>query len=116
MNVRDARPSRICPALEALWRAFEAEVPPPAHEEVDEARELGEIREIVESGFGWVAERDGDASSGWRSRAAAARASGASPTSSSRPAARRTRRRRGARRAPWSTASRRTGWRWSTSR
>ncbi len=49
------------PALEELWRAFEAEVPPPAHEEVDEARELAEIREIVESGFGWVAERDGDA-------------------------------------------------------
>ena len=36
-------------------------MPPPAHEEVDDTRELAEIREIVESGFGWVAERDGAA-------------------------------------------------------
>ena len=46
------------PVLEELWRAFESEVPPPQHEEVDEATELGEIREIVESGLGWVGERD----------------------------------------------------------
>ena len=47
------------PTLEGFWRAFEAEIPPPQHEDVDEATELGEIREIVESGLGWVAERDG---------------------------------------------------------
>ena len=47
--------------LEELWRAFEAEVPPPAHEEVDHATELAEIRAIVESGLGWIAERDGAA-------------------------------------------------------
>ena len=33
--------------LEELWRAFEAEVPPPPHVDVDEAQELAEIREIV---------------------------------------------------------------------
>jgi len=49
------------PVLESFWRAFEAEIPPPQHEEVDEATELGEIREIVGSGLGWVAERDGGA-------------------------------------------------------
>ena len=52
-------PRRRPPTLEGFWRAFEAEIPPPQHEDVDEATELGEIREIVESGLGWVAERDG---------------------------------------------------------
>jgi ribosomal protein S18 acetylase RimI-like enzyme len=47
------------PALEELWRAFEAEVPPPAHETVDVATELAEIRDIVDSGLGWLAEKDG---------------------------------------------------------
>ena len=60
MKVRTATVEDL-PAVEALWRAFEAEVPAPAHEEVDDAKELAEIREIVESGFGWVAERDGAA-------------------------------------------------------
>ncbi|MGZ8687906.1 MAG: N-acetyltransferase family protein, partial [Gaiellaceae bacterium] len=46
--------------LEALWRAFEAEVPPPAHVDVDEAQELAEIGEIVRSGLAWLAERHGD--------------------------------------------------------
>lgn len=46
--------------LEELWRAFEAEVPPPAHVDVDEAQELAEIREIVGSGLAWLAERHGD--------------------------------------------------------
>ena len=58
MTVRGARATDL-PALEELWRAFEAEVPPPAHEDVDHAAELGEIREIVDSGLAWVAE-DGD--------------------------------------------------------
>jgi ribosomal protein S18 acetylase RimI-like enzyme len=47
------------PALEELWRAFEAEVPPPAHETVDVATELAEIKDIVDSGLGWLAEKDG---------------------------------------------------------
>lgn len=58
MSVRSATVDDL-PALEAFWRAFEAEIPAPQHEEVDAATELGEIREIVESGLGWVAERDG---------------------------------------------------------
>ena len=46
-------------ALEELWRAFEREVPPPGHHEVDPETELAEIREIVDSGLAFVAE-DGD--------------------------------------------------------
>jgi len=60
MTVRSATLDDL-PLIEELWRAFEAEVPPPAHEEVDEARELAEIRELVGSGLGWVAEHDGAA-------------------------------------------------------
>ena len=58
MTVRSATLDDLA-VLEELWRALEAEVPPPAHEEVDLATELAEIRAIVESGLGWVAERDG---------------------------------------------------------
>lgn len=58
MTVRGATLDDLA-ALEALWRAFEAEVPPPAHEDVDTARELAEIRSIVESGLGFLAETDG---------------------------------------------------------
>ena len=60
MTVRSATLDDLA-VLEELWRAFEAEVPPPAHEEVDVATELAEIRAIVESGLGWLAERDGAA-------------------------------------------------------
>ena len=60
MNVRSATLDDLA-AIEELWRAFEAEVPPPAHEDVDQATELAEIRAIVESGLGWVAERNGAA-------------------------------------------------------
>ena len=60
MTVRSATLDDL-PVLEELWRAFEAEVPPPAHEEVDLANELAEIRAIVESGLGWLAEEDGAA-------------------------------------------------------
>ena len=60
MTVRSATLDDL-PVLEELWRAFEAEVPPPAHEDVDVATELAEIRAIVESGLGWVAEKDGAA-------------------------------------------------------
>jgi ribosomal protein S18 acetylase RimI-like enzyme len=60
MTVRSATADDL-PVLEELWRAFTAEVPPPAHEVVDDETELAEIRGIVESGFGWVAEKDGAA-------------------------------------------------------
>lgn len=58
MTVRSATLDDLA-TIEELWRAFEAEVPPPAHEDVDVAGELAEIRAIVESGLAWVAEKDG---------------------------------------------------------
>ena len=45
--------------LEELWTAFEREVPPPGHVELDRAQELAEIGEIVASGLGFLAEQDG---------------------------------------------------------
>ncbi len=60
MNVRTATLDDLA-TLEELWRAFEAEVPPPAHEASDLATELAEVRAIVESGLGWLAEKDGAA-------------------------------------------------------
>ncbi len=56
MNVRNATLADLT-AIEDLWTAFEAEVPPPAYEDVDHATELAEIRAIVESELGWIAER-----------------------------------------------------------
>ena len=47
--------------IETLWLAFVAEVPPLEHEDVDQATGLAEVRTIVESGLGWVAERNGAA-------------------------------------------------------
>jgi ribosomal protein S18 acetylase RimI-like enzyme len=58
MTVRTATPADAA-ALEELWRAFEREVPPPPHHDVDHETELAEIREIVDSGLAFVAE-DGD--------------------------------------------------------
>ena len=60
MSVRLATAADL-PDLEALWRAFEAELPPPLHEDVDRAVELAQIREIVAAGLGWLAEVDGAA-------------------------------------------------------
>ena len=99
--------------LEELWRAFEAEVPPPAHEDVDLATELAEIRAIVESGLGWVAERNGVAM-GMALARRPARGSGASPTSTCAGRPPRGSGRGAARAVPhgfWST-----GWTRSTSR
>ena len=59
MRIRAATPGDIA-ALAVLWSAFEREVPPPPHVDHDPARELEEIREIVDSGLAFVAE-DGDA-------------------------------------------------------
>ena len=60
MNVRAATSADV-PVLEALWRAFEGEVPPPAHVELDLARELAELRKAVDDGLAFVAEVDGEA-------------------------------------------------------
>jgi ribosomal protein S18 acetylase RimI-like enzyme len=59
MSVRSATTGDL-PALKELWLAFEREVPAPSYIEVDEALELAEIEEIVASGLGFVAERNGD--------------------------------------------------------
>ena len=57
MTVRRATDAELG-VLEELWRAFEAEVPPPLYVEVDHDRELAEIRAIVDSGLAFLAERD----------------------------------------------------------
>jgi ribosomal protein S18 acetylase RimI-like enzyme len=59
VTVRAATAADV-PALEQLWRAFEGEVPPPAHVELDLARELAELRAAVEAGLALVAEADGE--------------------------------------------------------
>jgi GNAT superfamily N-acetyltransferase len=53
--------SEDIPALERLWRAFEHEVPPPAHVDHDPEHELGEISDIVAGGLAFLAEEDGAA-------------------------------------------------------
>ena len=58
MNVRRATDGDLA-VLEELWTAFEREVPPPGHVELDRAQELAEIGEIVASGLGFLAEQDG---------------------------------------------------------
>jgi ribosomal protein S18 acetylase RimI-like enzyme len=58
MSVRRATEADL-PAVEQLWRAFEREVTAPEHVDVDEAKELAEIRELVGLGQGFVDERDG---------------------------------------------------------
>ena len=58
MTVRRATDADL-PVLEELWIAFERESPTPAYVEVDHVQELAEIREIVESGLAYLAERDG---------------------------------------------------------
>ena len=56
--IRDATEADL-PLLEELWRAFQREVPEAPHVEVDAAKELAEIAEIVRSGIALVAEEDG---------------------------------------------------------
>jgi GNAT superfamily N-acetyltransferase len=55
VSVRAATPADAA-TLEELWRAFEREVPPPPHVDLDLGRELEEIREIVGSGLAFLAE------------------------------------------------------------
>jgi ribosomal protein S18 acetylase RimI-like enzyme len=54
VNVRAAT-ERDLPVIQALWRDFEQEVPPPEHVEVDHARELREIEQIVREEVAFVA-------------------------------------------------------------
>jgi len=44
--------------LTELWQAFEREVPPPRHHDLDPEKELAEIREIVAAGLAFLAEDD----------------------------------------------------------
>jgi predicted GNAT family acetyltransferase len=60
MSVRRASRSDL-PALESLWRDFAREIAPPPHVDVDEARELAEIAELVDAGTGFLAEDEGEA-------------------------------------------------------
>jgi len=46
------------PELDRLWRLFEEEVPPPGYVDVDAARELGEIADLVRDEIALVAETD----------------------------------------------------------
>ena len=55
MRIRDATTGDL-PALEALWRAFEAEVPEAPYVDVDLDRELREVAEIVDREVAVVAE------------------------------------------------------------
>jgi ribosomal protein S18 acetylase RimI-like enzyme len=53
-------------AIAELWREFDHEIPPPTHEgPADEEKELGEIREIIESEIAFVAEGDDGAPVGY---------------------------------------------------
>lgn len=58
MTVRRATDADL-PVLDELWSAFEHESPPPPYVEIDHEQERAEIREIVESGLAFLAERDG---------------------------------------------------------
>jgi ribosomal protein S18 acetylase RimI-like enzyme len=65
MNVRRAAADDF-DAIAELWREFDHEVPPPTHEgPADEAKELAEIREIIDSEIAFVAEGDDGAAVGF---------------------------------------------------
>ena len=57
MNVRRAGPDDLA-VIAALWKEFGTEIPPPAHESVDEEKELDEVAEILGSGVALIAEDD----------------------------------------------------------
>jgi ribosomal protein S18 acetylase RimI-like enzyme len=58
VTVRAARPDDY-DAVASLWRDFVAEIPPPSYEILDTDKELGEIREILDSEIAFLAEEDG---------------------------------------------------------
>lgn len=64
MRIRVATPGDLA-ALEELWKAFEREVPPPPYVDHHPAREIEEIREIVDTGLAFVAEDDDGAAVGF---------------------------------------------------
>jgi ribosomal protein S18 acetylase RimI-like enzyme len=64
MTVRTATAADL-PALEGLWRAFVAEVPPPEHAAVDEEQELREIAGLVRDGIALLADGDESAPVGF---------------------------------------------------
>jgi ribosomal protein S18 acetylase RimI-like enzyme len=64
VTIRVATPADAA-ALEALWTAFEDEVPPSPHVDHDRAQELGELREIVGTGLAFVAEDDAGSAVGF---------------------------------------------------
>ena len=64
MKVRAATAADL-PALEELWRAFLAEVPPPAHIELDDEMELREIADLVRDGIALLAVDDDGAAVGF---------------------------------------------------
>ena len=64
MTIRVATPDDV-PTLEELWRSFGREVPPPSYHDVDPAKELEEIRQIVDSGLAFLAEEDGQGAVGF---------------------------------------------------
>jgi len=55
VNVRAATEQDI-PAIQELWRAFEQELPPPAHVVVDHEQELREIEQIVREEVAFLAD------------------------------------------------------------
>jgi ribosomal protein S18 acetylase RimI-like enzyme len=54
VNVRRATEHDL-PAIQELWRAFEQEVPPPPHVDVDHGHELREIEQIVRDDLAFLA-------------------------------------------------------------
>jgi ribosomal protein S18 acetylase RimI-like enzyme len=60
VSIRAAGPQDY-DAVAALWRDFAAEVPPPSYEVLDVEKELGEIREILETEVAFLAEDEGRA-------------------------------------------------------
>ena len=64
MTVRPATAADL-PALEDLWRAFAAEVPPPEHVAVDGEQELREIADLVRDGIALLAVGDDGAAVGF---------------------------------------------------
>ena len=64
MTVRVATAADMS-ALEDLWRAFVAEVPPPDHVDLDEEHELREIADLVRDGIALLAVADDGATVGF---------------------------------------------------
>ncbi len=64
MTVRAATSADLA-EIQELWRAFELEVPPPPHVDVDDAQELGEIAQLVRDELAFVSLDDGGGITGF---------------------------------------------------